>query len=50
MTAAQPGRLAGRLFLRGDPGYEQARTGRIFNAAGRTGSRRQCSWRPAMRT
>jgi FAD/FMN-containing dehydrogenase len=32
MTAAQPGRLAGRLFLRGDPGYEQARTGRIFNA------------------
>jgi FAD/FMN-containing dehydrogenase len=26
------GRLAGRLLLRGDPGYEQARTGRIFNA------------------
>jgi len=23
--------LAGRLLLRGDPGYEQARTGRIFN-------------------
>ena len=25
-------RLAGRLLLRGEPGYEQARTGRIFNA------------------
>jgi FAD/FMN-containing dehydrogenase len=25
-------RLSGRLFMRGDPGYEQARTGRIFNA------------------
>ena len=25
-------RLAGRLVLRGDPGYEQARVGRIFNA------------------
>jgi FAD/FMN-containing dehydrogenase len=25
-------RLAGRLILRGEPGYEQARTGRIFNA------------------
>jgi FAD/FMN-containing dehydrogenase len=25
-------RLTGRLFMRGDPGYEQARTGRIFNA------------------
>jgi FAD/FMN-containing dehydrogenase len=27
-----PASLAGRLLLRGDPGYEQARTGRIFNA------------------
>ena len=26
------GRLTGRLLLRGEPGYEQARTGRIFNA------------------
>jgi len=26
------GRIAGRLVLRGEPGYEQARTGRIFNA------------------
>ena len=25
-------RFAGRLLLRGDPGYEQARVGRIFNA------------------
>jgi FAD/FMN-containing dehydrogenase len=25
-------RLAGRLLLRGEPGYEQARVGRIFNA------------------
>ena len=34
MTAIRPGadRLAGRLFLRGEPGYEQARTGRVFNA------------------
>src|SRR6516162_10115971 len=34
MTAIRPGadRLAGRLFLRGEPGYEQARAGRIFNA------------------
>ena len=32
MTAPLPDGLAGRLFLRGDPGYEQARTGRIFNA------------------
>ena len=31
MTASQD-RLAGRLVLRGDPLYEQARTGRIFNA------------------
>jgi FAD/FMN-containing dehydrogenase len=30
--AAVRGRLAGRLVLRGEPGYEQARTGRIFNA------------------
>ena len=27
-----PGRLAGRLLHRGEPGYEQARVGRIFNA------------------
>jgi FAD/FMN-containing dehydrogenase len=32
MTAPRGGRLAGRLLLRGDPGYEQARVGRIFNA------------------
>jgi FAD/FMN-containing dehydrogenase len=32
MTAVRPDRLAGRLLLRGDPGYERARTGRIFNA------------------
>ena len=32
MTAALRDQLGGRLFLRGDPGYEQARTGRIFNA------------------
>jgi len=34
MTAIRPAadRLAGRLFLRGEPGYEQARTGRVFNA------------------
>ena len=32
MTAPPRGRLAGRLLLRGDPGYEQARVGRIFNA------------------
>ena len=25
-------RLAGRLVLRGEPGYEQARVGRVFNA------------------
>jgi FAD/FMN-containing dehydrogenase len=24
--------LTGRLLLRGEPGYEEARTGRIFNA------------------
>ena len=33
MTARRPDRLAGRLLLRGEPGYEQARTGRIFNGA-----------------
>ena len=27
-----PDQFTGRLLLRGDPGYEQARTGRIFNA------------------
>jgi FAD/FMN-containing dehydrogenase len=32
MTAALPDGLAGRLLLRGDPRYEQARVGRIFNA------------------
>ena len=32
MTAALRDQLGGRLFLRGDPGYEQARSGRIFNA------------------
>ena len=32
MTAPPRGRLAGRLLLRGDPGYEHARVGRIFNA------------------
>jgi FAD/FMN-containing dehydrogenase len=32
MTAPPRGRLAGRLLLRGDPGYEQARVGPIFNA------------------
>ena len=32
MTAPARGRLAGRLLLRGGPGYEQARVGRIFNA------------------
>jgi FAD/FMN-containing dehydrogenase len=32
MTAPAGYGLAGRLFLRGDPGYEEARTGRIFNA------------------
>jgi len=32
MTVSRPDRLAGRLILRGDPRYEQARTGRIFNA------------------
>src|SRR5262249_55633058 len=31
ITRARDG-LAGRLFRRGDPGYEQARVGRIFNA------------------
>src|SRR5580693_723389 len=31
MTASLPDGLAGRLVLRGDPLYEQARTGRIFN-------------------
>jgi FAD/FMN-containing dehydrogenase len=32
VTVPSPDRLAGRLLLRGEPGYEQARTGRIFNA------------------
>jgi FAD/FMN-containing dehydrogenase len=32
MTMPWPGQFTGRLLLRGDPGYEQARTGRIFNA------------------
>ena len=37
MTAPRPmtqarGKLAGRLLLRGEPGYEQARVGRVFNA------------------
>jgi FAD/FMN-containing dehydrogenase len=32
MTGSGPDRLAGRLIVRGDPRYEQARTGRIFNA------------------
>jgi FAD/FMN-containing dehydrogenase len=32
MTAPLAGGLAGRLVLRGEPGYEQARVGRIFNA------------------
>jgi FAD/FMN-containing dehydrogenase len=32
MTAPARDRLAGRLLLRGDPGYEQARVDRIFNA------------------
>jgi FAD/FMN-containing dehydrogenase len=32
MTAPPYDRLTGRLLLRGDPLYEQARTGRIFNA------------------
>jgi len=32
MTAALADGLAGRLLLRGDPRYEQARVGRIFNA------------------
>ena len=32
MTAPPRDRLAGRLLRRGDPGYEQARVGRIFNA------------------
>jgi len=31
-TAAARARLAGRLVMRGEPGYEQARVGRIFNA------------------
>ena len=31
-TTGARDRLAGRLVLRGDPGYEQARVGRIFNA------------------
>ena len=31
MTRARD-RFAGRLLLRGDPGYEQARVGRVFNA------------------
>ena len=37
MTAGRPvtrarDQLAGRLLLRGEPGYEQARVGRVFNA------------------
>ena len=32
MRLSRPGLLAGRLFLRGEAGYEQARVGRIFNA------------------
>jgi FAD/FMN-containing dehydrogenase len=32
MTVPARDRLAGRLLLRGDAGYEQARVGRIFNA------------------
>ena len=32
MTAPPRDRLAGRLLRRGDPGYEHARVGRIFNA------------------
>jgi FAD binding domain len=32
MTAPPRDRFAGRLLLRGDPGYEHARIGRIFNA------------------
>ncbi|HUA30815.1 MAG TPA: FAD-binding oxidoreductase [Streptosporangiaceae bacterium] len=32
MSAPSRDRFTGRLLLRGDPGYEQARTGRIFNA------------------
>ena len=32
MTAPARDRLAGRLLLRGEAGYEQARVGRIFNA------------------
>jgi FAD/FMN-containing dehydrogenase len=32
MTAPARGGIASRLLLRGDPGYEQARVGRIFNA------------------
>src|SRR5690242_8444303 len=32
MDAVAPARLAGRLVMRGEPGYEQARVGRIFNA------------------
>ena len=31
-TTGTPGRFTGRLLRRGEPGYEQARTGRIFNA------------------
>jgi hypothetical protein len=50
MTASVPDRLAGRLILRGDPWYEQARTGRIFKRAARTGSRRRCSSPRATRT
>jgi FAD/FMN-containing dehydrogenase len=32
VTATLCDQLGGRLFLHGEPGYEQARTGRIFNA------------------
>ena len=32
MTAPPRDKLAGRLLWRGEPGYEQARVGRIFNA------------------
>ena len=31
MRLSRPGALAGRLFLRGEAGYEQARVDRIFN-------------------
>ena len=34
MTATLCDQLGGRLFLHGEPGYEQARTGRILRAIG----------------